>query len=314
MSDNAPPIAARTGAAIPTGSPASIAGSAISPAELAARYGLRAAGQRPDLRTYIRTLWAYRHFITGYADAKAAAAFGTTRLGRLWQVLTPLTNAAIYYLIFGVIINTRQGVPHFVAYLCIGLFLFTYTQTVALSGVQSISSNLGLLRVLHFPRACLPIAVTITQAQNMAASTIVLCGIVLFNGLPLSPSWLLIIPALFLHTLFNIGIALITARLGAKIADLKPVLPFAVRTWMYGSGVLYSVDNFADHLPPALELVVRANPLLVYIELVRDALLESPPLASTPTQLWILGVVWAIVTAIGGFVYFWHGEQEYGRG
>ena len=101
---------------------------------LADEYGLRVAGQRPSLPAYIRQLWAYRHFIASYANAKLAASFTTARLGRLWQVLTPLTNAAVYYLIFGVVLNTKQGIPNFIAYLCTGLFVFNFTQTVVLAG------------------------------------------------------------------------------------------------------------------------------------------------------------------------------------
>jgi teichoic acid transport system permease protein len=30
--------------------------------------------------------------------------------------------------------------------------------------------------------------------------------------------------------------------------------------------------------------------------------------------LWLLGTGWAVLVAVGGFLYFWRGEQEYGRG
>ena len=87
-----------------------------------------------------------------------------------------------------------------------------------------------------------------------------------------------------------------------------------MRTWMYASGVLYSVENFARHLPHLAAEIMHFNPLLVYIELMRHALLESAPLTSTPTELWLLGTGWALVAGLGGFLYFWRGEQEYGRG
>ena len=53
-------------------------------------------------------------------------------------------------------------------------------------------------------------------------------------------------------------------------------MPFVLRTWMYASGVFYSVAFFAEHLPRWASLVVQANPLLVYIELVRYALMDRP--------------------------------------
>jgi teichoic acid transport system permease protein len=216
---------------------------------LALRHGLRPAGERPGLLPYIRQLWSYRHFIIAYANGRLVVAFTSARLGRLWQLLTPLINAGVYFLIFGIILDTRRGIPNFIAYLCTGLFVFSFTQTVVLGGTQSINSNLGLIRALHFPRASLPIAVTLTQFQNLVVSMAVLIGIVLVTGEPVTPAWLLLLPALLLQSLFNAGMALAMARLGAKITDLKQLLPFVMRTWMYASGVLYSVENFARHLP-----------------------------------------------------------------
>ncbi|NUT33305.1 MAG: ABC transporter permease [Hamadaea sp.] len=282
--------------------------------DLARRHGLRVAGERPDLLAYARQLIAYRHFIAAYANAKVVASFGATRLGRLWQVLTPLTNAAVYYLVFGVVLNTRDQVPNFIAYLCVGLFVFNFSQAVVQNGMQSISSNLGLLRALQFPRASLPLATTITQLQHLAGAVVVLAGIVIVTGEPITFQWLLLIPALVLQTVFNAGLALIVARLCAKTADLRQVMPFILRTWMYGSGVFYSIENFADHLPTGVAAVVRANPLLIYVELARDALVESTPLSSSRPVLWLMGLAWAVVIGLAGYVFFWLGEQEYGRG
>ncbi|MEV5447960.1 ABC transporter permease, partial [Streptomyces sp. NPDC052644] len=80
------------------------------------------------------------------------------------------------------------------------------------------------------------------------------------------------------------------------------------------SGVLYSVKLF-DRLPEWASTVIQFNPILVYIELARYALLEQAPLLNeSVTQLWLVAVGWAVLGGIAGYVYFWRGEQEYGRG
>jgi teichoic acid transport system permease protein len=283
-------------------------------AEYATRHGLKVAGARPSLSGYTRQVWSYRHFISAYANAQLVASFSTVRLGRLWQVLTPLANAAVYYLIFGIVLNTRGGTHNFIAYLCTGLFIFSFTQTVVQAGTQAIASNIGLIRALQFPRACLPIAITMLQLQHLFASVVVLAGIVLVTGEPLTLNWLLLPPAMLLQAIFNAGLAMAMARLGAKITDLRQLIPFIMRTWMYASGVLYNVDNFSRHLPHWAAELMRINPLLIFIELARHALLQSSPLASPPSFLWALGATWAVIAGIGGFIYFWAGEKEFGRG
>jgi teichoic acid transport system permease protein len=281
---------------------------------LAERHGLRAAGELPSLAAYARQLWAYRHFIFSYANARVSSSLGKTRLGRIWQVLTPLTNAAVYYLIFGIILNTKRDIDNFVAYLCIGVFLFVFSQSTVQAGVTSITSNLGLIRALHFPRASLPISVTLIEAQHLVASMSVLMLIVLVTGEPLTLQWLLLVPALLLQTLFNAGLAMIFARVGSKLTDLRQVLPFALRVWMYGSAILYPVTMFSQRLDGWLLVLVESNPLLVYIELMRYALMENVPLANSLLQLWLTGLGWAVAVGAVGFIYFWRGEKEYGRG
>lgn len=282
--------------------------------ELAEQHGLRPAGARPSLAHYTRQLWGYRHFIASYADARLAASFSTARLGRLWQVLTPLVNAAVYYLVFGVVLNTRDAVPNFIAYLCTGLFVFTFTQTAVLTGMQSISGQLGLVRALQFPRACLPIATTLTHLQSVVVAMVVLLGIVVATGDPVTPHWLYLVPALLLQSVFNTGLALAVARLGASVTDLRQLMPYVMRTWMYASGVFYTVEVFAEHLPPTVATAVQMNPMLVYIELARDALLAKPPLSAPIADRWLLGGGWALLALVVGYLYFWRGEPEYGRG
>ena len=290
--------------------------SGLTQAQLAQRYGLRVAGERPPLAEYTRKLWAYRHFMTAYSRAKVASTFSNTQLGQLWQVLTPLTNAAVYFLIFGVILSQHKSVPNFIAYLCTGVFIFMFTQTAVQNGTSAITGNLGLIRALQFPRAALPITVTLVQFQQLLMSMVVLAGIVLLTGEPLTLRWLLIAPTLVLQSIFNVGLTMVMARLGSKVTDLKQVMPFVMRTWMYASGVLYPVALFREHLPPWAATLLEANPPLVFIELARYSLLESHQVnrVSSPLQLWTLAVGWAIVMGVGGFVYFWRGEEEYGRG
>ncbi|HET6530314.1 MAG TPA: ABC transporter permease [Actinoplanes sp.] len=282
--------------------------------QLAERHGLTSAGALPSLPAYTRQLWSYRHFISSYANAKITSSLGKTRLGMVWQLLTPLMNAAVYYLIFGLILNTGRGVENFIPYLCTGVFLFGFTQSVLSAGTTAITGNLGLIRALHFPRASLPIAVVLTELRNMLAAMVVLCTIVLVSGEPLTLEWLLIVPTLLLMSVFNAGLAMAGARLGSKFTDIRQLIPFFTRFWMYGSAVLYPVTRFEQALSGWPLLVVKANPLLIYIELMRHALMENVPLASPVWLLWIQAVAWAVLVGLAGYVYFWRGEKGYGRG
>jgi teichoic acid transport system permease protein len=282
--------------------------------ELARRNGLSSAGRLPSVTEYARQVWSYRHFIGAFARARTVATLGETRLGMIWQVLTPLFNAGVYYVIFGVIIDTKRNQSNFIAYLCIGVFLFGFTQAVVQNGVQAITGNLGLIRALHFPRASLPVAITLIEIRNMVASLSVLLVIVLFSGEPVNWEWLLMIPLFALQSLFNTGLALFVGRLGTKFRDIKQLIPFIMRFWMYGSAVLYPITNFTHRFHGWKIDIIKANPMLVFIELGRHALMDDVKLVGPVLHLWIEAIVWTVFALGGGYLYFRRGEKGYGRG
>ena len=317
-------------------------------AELAARYKLRPSAARPGVFAYAGQLWARRHFIVGFATARNVAMYTEARLGQLWQVLTPLLNAAVYYLIFGKILNTSRGIPDFIAFLITGIFIFNFTQRSFITTSRVITDSLPLIRALPFPRACLPIGYVLIELQQLVMSMFVLTVIVLATGEPLTWYWLLAIPALLLQAVFNVGMGLFLARLGAGADDFGQLMPFLVRTWMYASGVMYSISTISTlQKHPTLTYILQVNPAAVFISLVRNAILKTQRLAApgskpynpalcnlynhssktsavydsaychatvTTPQLWLYGAAWAIVALVVGFVFFWQAETRYGRG
>ena len=315
-------------------------------AELAAKYRLRPSSARPGVFAYAGQLWARRHFIVGFATARNVAMYTEARLGQLWQVLTPLLNAAVYYLIFGIILDTSRGVPNFLAFLITGIFIFNFTQRAFITSSRVIVDSLPLIRALPFPRASLPIGYVLIELQQLAFSMVVLTVIVLSSGEPLTWYWLLAIPVLLLQAVFNVGMGLFLARLGAGADDFSQLMPFIVRAWMYTSGVMYSISTISTlRHHPTISYILQINPAAVFIDLVRNAILatqrEAAPgskpynarlcdlyyhdsnlvynsaychAAVSTQQLWLWGVGWAVVALLIGFVFFWQAETRYGRG
>lgn len=288
----------------------------LSPAQLAEKYGLTVSGARPGLVAYVRQLWGRRHFIMAFSRAKLTAQYSQAKLGQVWQVATPLLNALVYYLIFGLILGTQKGMGQdvFIPFLVTGIFVFTFTQSSVMAGVRSISGNLGLVRALHFPRASLPISFSLQQLQQLLYSMIVLVAIAVAFGNYPSLSWLLVIPALALQFCFNTGLAMVMARLGSKTPDLAQLMPFVMRTWMYASGVMFSIRLMLQDKPQWIANVLQYNPAAIYMDLVRFALIDGYGAENLPAHVWAVAIVWALVVGALGFVYFWKAEERYGRG
>ncbi|MER8230728.1 ABC transporter permease [Streptomyces sp. NPDC101490] len=303
------------GGAVATSAPPSV-DAGLTPAALAEKYGLAVSGARPGLLEYVRELWSRRHFILAFSSAKLAAQYSQAKLGQVWQVATPLLNALVYYLIFGLILGAGQGMSKdvYIPFLVTGIFVFTFTQSSVMAGVRAISGNLGLVRALHFPRATLPISFSLQQLQQLLYSMIVLVAIAIFFGSYPSPRWLLLLPALFLQFVFNIGLAMIMARMGSKTPDLAQLMPFVMRTWMYASGVMFSLRTMLADKPAWISDILMYNPAAIYMDIVRFALIDGYGSENLPAHVWLTALIWAVVFGVGGFVYFWKAEERYGRG
>jgi teichoic acid transport system permease protein len=284
-------------------------------AALAERYGLSKSSARPGFQDYLRELWGRRQFIVSYARARTFALYSGARLGSLWQVLTPLLNAAVYYLAFGVLLGASKGIDNYPAFLICGMFVFTFTQRSMTEGARAISANMSLIRTLHFPRATLPLATVVNELNQMFLSMSILFVLVGFTD-GISFKWLLVVPALLLQTMFNVGMTLVFARLGAFLSDVSQLLPFVTRTWLYASGVFFSIPDKVRNLDGAPEWVIHVlalNPISAYIDIVRRSLLDNHAENQLPNS-WAIATGWAVVALVGGFIYFWRAEDRYGRG
>ncbi|TXS44805.1 ABC transporter permease [Streptomyces sp. t39] len=297
-------------------SPAPSPDDGLTPSQLAEKYGLAVSGARPGLLEYVSQLWGRRHFILAFSQAKLTAQYSQAKLGQLWQVATPLLNALVYFLIFGLILQANRGMSTdvYVPFLVTGVFVFTFTQSSVMAGVRAIAGNLGLVRALHFPRASLPVSFSLQQLQQLLFSMVVLIAVVVVFGSMPTWSWLLVVPALALQFVFNTGLALIMARLGSKTPDLAQLMPFIMRTWLYASGVMFSIPEMLKDRPAWIADVLMYNPAAVYMDLIRFALIDEYGSSNLPDHVWAAGLGWALLVGIGGFVYFWKAEERYGRG
>ncbi|MGV1005256.1 MAG: ABC transporter permease [Candidatus Nanopelagicales bacterium] len=283
----------------------------IDVAALVRDHNLLRSTARQPLGPYLAEVWRRRDFIWALASGRNSAEYQDTVLGRAWQVLSPILSALVYYLVFGVLLDTRRGVENFPAFLIIGVFTFTYTQRCVTGGTKAIANNRQLIRAIQFPRAVLPLAVVIEEIQQQVVSTLILFAIVLLTGEHITFWWLAVVPILALQTLFNAGLTLLVARWTAASADVTQLIPFLMRTWRYFSGMFYSIAVFTADSPHWVREAMYANPAAAFMELMRSALMTS---FSAPPRLMTYATLWAVFMAVAGIWVFHRAEESYSRG
>ena len=279
-------------------------------AELAREHGLTKVGERPGFITYIRQMWQSRGFLWTMSTAKSYSQYQNNYLGQLWTVLSPLTLAAVYYVVFVLLLGTTGDIENRVSFLVIGIFIFLSIASTLSSGATSILSNINVVRALQFPRAVLPMSVSISEMINLLPAIVVMYIIVLATGESVTWAWLLVPAVLALIWVFTAGACMIAARIIVAARDLRNLIPMVVRVLRYGSGVFFPVALAQERFGETIGVIVEYQPVALYLNLARACLMGE--VQAAPFD-WLLGAGWAVLFFVVGFIVFWSAEDQYGR-
>ncbi|GGJ60825.1 transport permease protein [Glutamicibacter ardleyensis] len=277
-------------------------------AEEAEKYGLHRVGARPSLVDYLKQTWSRREFIYELAKARVQSQNDRNRLGMLWEVLKPTFNALMYGFIFGILQGGAKG-PDFPVYVVIGVFLFEFFTSSMTGGAKSITGNTALVQSLAFPRLALPVAQVTQGILTLMPMLLVMFIYAMILGTTPKWTWFVIIPLVLLFSVFNMGIALICARITVHVRDFTNILPLIGRVLFFTSGVLFSVDRILNQWP-WMVTAFDYHPLYQTLQIARAMIMDNA--VYEPRAWWVVGI-WAFATLVFGLVYFWKAEERYGR-
>lgn len=271
--------------------------------------GLFSLNTKPNFREYIRQLYGRRQFIFEDARGKSTDTYRDLILGRVWIILSPLLDALLYGLVFGVLLQTSRGIENFVGFLVIGIIFFGVLQDGLNSGTSLIRSSQNMIRSFMFPRASIVFSRALRNFISKVMPAMVAITVALVFQWGESPSWhfFLVIPLYLLMHLFSTGLMFIVARLCAFVPDFRALIRVAGRAWFFTSGIFFEVDRYAT--VPLIQTVMEWNPAYQFLTAVREVIMYQ----TSPSLLTWLGLAtWSVSAFVIGLVFFWGAEEKYG--
>jgi len=243
-------------------------------------------------------LWTHRELVGEFTRRNIELRHRGSQLGAFWALINPLSMLALYFVIFGVIYNTRFGVlKGETGYDCLlamflGLSLFhAFSETLSWAPTVIIT-NPNFVKKVVFPLEVLPVAHLGAAAFHLSVSlALVLLGSVFGTaGLSWQVLWLpvLVLPLLML----SLGTAWLLAAVGVFVRDIGQLSAFAVTVLLFASAVMFPA-SLIGRQSPALWAVLRFNPVLQIVDLARHTVLWHEPLAVTK-----LAYVYGIATVV----------------
>lgn len=257
----------------------------------------------PPLRPYFRELWRRRHFAFELARSNLRAQNYNTALGQLWLVLNPLFLGFVYFMLVTIVRGGSRG-PEFLAHLMLGVFAFRLVSGSMRPGAKSVTSGGQLILNTAFPRALLPIASVLASTMRFLPTLLVYAVVHAFAGLPVTPQILWGIPILLLMVCFAAGMTMLVATAQVYFRDMRNILPFFLRIWVFASPILY----YADEVPDQLRPILYVNPLYPML----TALSEAVNFGQTPSPgLLAASFAWAAAALAVGALTFISREREF---
>ncbi|HVP21526.1 MAG TPA: ABC transporter permease [Anaerolineaceae bacterium] len=249
----------------------------------------------PSLR--IGEVWEYRDllFILAWRDIKVR--YKQTTLGAAWAVLQPILTMVVFSLLFGGIAHLpSEGIPYpiftFTALLPWQLFAYAMTE----SG-NSLVANQQLITKVYFPRLVIPLGGVLAGLVDFTIAFLVLLGMMLIYGVPLSWNILALPAFIFLAVLIALTVGIWLSALNVEYRDVRYTIPFLTQFWMFATPIAYS----SSLIPENLRWLYSLNPMVGVVEGFRWAVLGRQGF-SLPFFLLSIGVM--LVLFAGGVAYF----------
>ena len=271
--------------------------------------GLSPVDVTVSAREYLGTMWRRRDFAVAMPAESLRAKHQNTVLGNVWHLGNPLLTVVVYLVVFGMVLGVDRGVDNYLLWLTVGVFGYRLTSGCVLGGATSISSNMGLIRAIRFPRALLPVSVILGELMTFVFELAAVAAVALATGEGFSRRWLVLPLVVVVHTMFNLGGAFIAARLNDSFRDMQQIIPFIFRLGQFASGVMYPVSKFAETDSVWLSRIITWNPIVHLLDLYRWVFLGTQIDVAQTVRT---GVVCAVMLVFG-FRFFLAAEHRYGR-
>ncbi|MGN7455602.1 ABC transporter permease [Paenibacillus pasadenensis] len=224
------------------------------------------------LRIVAKEHYRNRYMIIRIALFRLKSTYITNRLGLLWVFLNPLSQLAVYWVVFGMGIRGGapvEGVP-FLLWLSCGLVPWLFIGSGIVQGASSVSSQLSQVSKMKFPLSVLPSITIISQLiSHLIMLFIVIIAVIVKYGF-FGISYLGIFYYVIATVSLLSALALFTSTVSAFVRDFRFVIGAVTKALFFITPIMWTVNS---KTPELLKQVIRYNPVTYLVDGYRNAML-----------------------------------------
>ena len=262
----------------------------------------------------IKELLRYKDLILLFVKRDFVSLYKQTILGPAWAVIQPFLTTVVFSLVFGSIAGlAADGVPSFIFYLS-GNVVWNYFNHCLTTTSGTFITNANILGKVYFPRLVMPVSTVLSKLIDFAIQyCFMLCFLVFYalTDAGVAPNWYILMTPLILLQLamLSLGCGIIISAATTKYRDLRMLVSFGVKLWMYASPVAYDMFSMGAFAPGSKYYgLYMLNPVTPIINLFRYAYLG---IGQVDWLYYGIGWVTTLVLLFAGIVLFSRVEKTF---
>lgn len=251
---------------------------------------------KEEVKGKLSEMYRFRYMFYSLVKKNLFGKYKNSTLGFLWNFLTPAIMIILLFIVFETI-RTRE-IENFWAYLCVGMFPFTFMNSNLIGGALNITSNGGMLKKMYFPREILPLSQVAYTFIVFSIAYLIVILLMAISGVPLSLDGMLAFPIIILAMfIFSLGSILFTSAISVYSRDFGYFITATARVLFWVTPIFYMTDS----LTGILETIVWLNPLTYYVEGLHDIIYRG---VMPSTELLMISIIISLVMfVVGAFVF-----------
>jgi ABC-type polysaccharide/polyol phosphate export permease len=232
---------------------------------------------------YLRAIWKCRYFWLSLVKMDLRTRYRRSLLGIGWSMLNPIAMTAIFCVVFYKVFAAGDGIGMYAPYLLAGLASWQYLTGVTLAGSQCFYQGESYIRQYPAPLAIYPLRAALGGMVHFLLALVVVLALVwTLRGPGNLPYLWVLLPSLILLAVFGWALALLAGFATVHFNDTKHLIEIFFQILFYATPVMYKAEMLDGS---ALKWLVWCNPLLPFLNLIRDPILFNrlPPLTTIAT-------------------------------
>lgn len=223
-----------------------------------------------DFKEIVGEQYEFRELLYQMTRRDLLLRYKQTIMGFGWAVFMPLTNTAVFSVIFTRVAPLETDIPYPLFAYC-GLLCWNFSASSFRFAVNSLTSNQNLVTKVYFPREIFPISAVAVSIVDFAVGATVLVALMIYYQVVPGFAILALPAVMAVHFIFTLSISLMLAMGNLFYRDVKYIFELVVTVWMFLSAVLYPVSQIGG----TTGKIMAMNPMTPILESYRDVLLRG---------------------------------------